>query len=42
MNEIIRDQPDRTAARMAQYIQDIEDLKQDLNEKESELAYFHK
>ena len=42
MNEIIKEQPDRTAAKMAQFIQDIEDLKAELDHKNKQLDYFDK
>ena len=37
MNEVIKEQPDRTAAKMAQYIKDIEDLKDELNKKNEKI-----
>ena len=33
MNEIIKEQPDRIAAKIAQYMKDIEDLKNEVDEK---------
>ena len=42
MNEIIKEQPDRTAAKMAQFIADIEELKAELNQKNKQLDYYER
>ena len=40
MNEVIKEQPDLTAAKMAQFVKDIEELKDELNIKNNKIYLF--
>lgn len=42
MNEVIKEQPDITAAKMAQFIQDIEELKAEINTKNKQIDYYER
>lgn len=42
MNEVIKEQPDLTAAKMAQLVKDIEELKDELNVKDNKIYQFEK